>query len=284
MDNRLLTCMACLVAGLTVPAVGSAAFIPLSIGGTDDPASIQATVDAFRTALGDPNNGNAPGPLPNGRREINWDGGGATTASPAGTPFAGFQNTRGALFTTLGSGFLQTPLDAPELTDINPTYETAFNFFSPLRIFTPIGSNITDVLFFVPGPGTTTPATVDGFGAVFSDVDLGTSSSMTFFDVNDNVLFAANVPAGTVAEGSLSFLGATASAGEQIFRVRLVSGTTALGPTDNPTGGVDVAVFDDFLYREPQAVAAVPEPSVLMLLGAELLGLYAFVRGRRRSR
>src|SRR5512146_2602261 len=64
-----------------------------------DAASIQATVDAFRAALGNPNNGNAPGPLFTGRREINWDGGGVTTTiSP--TPFNGFQNTRGALFTT----------------------------------------------------------------------------------------------------------------------------------------------------------------------------------------
>src|SRR6266478_1657185 len=38
-------------------------------------ASIQSTVDAYRAALGDPNNGNNPEPLKNGRREINWDGG-----------------------------------------------------------------------------------------------------------------------------------------------------------------------------------------------------------------
>jgi hypothetical protein len=38
-------------------------------------ASIQNTVDAFRAALGNPNNLNNPGPLQTGRREINWDGG-----------------------------------------------------------------------------------------------------------------------------------------------------------------------------------------------------------------
>ena len=43
----------------------------------------KVTVDAFRTALGDPNNGNNPGPLASGRREINWDGGGNNfTTSP----------------------------------------------------------------------------------------------------------------------------------------------------------------------------------------------------------
>ena len=53
-------------------------------------ASIQSMVDAFRAALGGINNGNVPGPLPGGRREINWDGGGSTATSPAPTPFDGF--------------------------------------------------------------------------------------------------------------------------------------------------------------------------------------------------
>ena len=53
-------------------------FIPPAVfqaaGPTAD--SIQGTVDEFRAALGNPNNGNDPGPLATGRREINWDGGG----------------------------------------------------------------------------------------------------------------------------------------------------------------------------------------------------------------
>jgi hypothetical protein len=42
--------------------------------------SIQSTVDAFRAKLGEPNNGNNPGPISGGRREINWDGGGNNSA------------------------------------------------------------------------------------------------------------------------------------------------------------------------------------------------------------
>jgi hypothetical protein len=53
-----------------------------------DASSIQGTVDAFRAALGDPNNANNPGPLLEGRREINWDGGGGVdTATAPVTPF-----------------------------------------------------------------------------------------------------------------------------------------------------------------------------------------------------
>ena len=40
-------------------------------------AAIQAAVDQFRNDLGNPNNGNAAGSQAGGRREINWDGGGA---------------------------------------------------------------------------------------------------------------------------------------------------------------------------------------------------------------
>jgi len=72
--------------------------------------SIQGSVDEFRAALGEPNNGNAPGPLATGRREINWDGGGAndTTTAPV-TPFNVFLNTRGSRFTTPGIGLSQAP-------------------------------------------------------------------------------------------------------------------------------------------------------------------------------
>src|SRR4030095_13075183 len=50
--------------------------------------SIQSSVDAFRAALKGVNNGNSPGPLLLGRREINWDGGGNVDATTAPvTPF-----------------------------------------------------------------------------------------------------------------------------------------------------------------------------------------------------
>jgi hypothetical protein len=220
--------------------------------------SIQSNVDAFRAELGEPNNANAPGPLSSGRREINWDGGGATTAAPAGTPFAGFQNIRGALFTTPGTGFLQTPLDAPELLDINPTYGKIFTFFSPLRIFVPIGDNIVDVLFFVPGtvtPGPPTPATVSGFGAVFTDVDRSDSTKIEYFNRNGRLLFASNVAA-SPGHQTLSFLG-VAFRDRRIFRVRITNGNTPLGPDDRPFGLIgqtDVVAMDDFIYGEPQPI------------------------------
>ena len=74
-------------------------------------ASIQSTVDAYRAALGNPNNGNNPGPLQIGRREINWDGGNPNVldTTPPVTPFNVFLNTRGSRFTTPGIGLSQAP-------------------------------------------------------------------------------------------------------------------------------------------------------------------------------
>src|SRR5213594_2697901 len=75
-------------------------FIGYSAAGIDA-NSIKPVVDAFRNAMGSPNNGNAPGPLTSGRREINWDGGGNNrSTSVSGNPLTTFLVTRGSLYTT----------------------------------------------------------------------------------------------------------------------------------------------------------------------------------------
>ena len=229
--------------------------------------SIQSSVDEFRAALGEPNNGNAPGPLASGRREINWDGGGAndTTTAPV-TPFNVFLNTRGGQFTTPGTGLSQAPPSGGPQGGLaglfnNPTYGTTFSTFSPLRLFTPVGSNITDALFFLPGSNGTVPATVSGFGAVFTDVDQpdgsgpgqkrgnrGSSTLMEYFGADGELLFSSFVPA-SPGDGSLSFFGILFS-DARIARVRITSGDIAPGPDDD--GKHDIAVMDDFIYGEPQ--------------------------------
>ena len=87
----------------------------------------------------------------------------------AATPFAGFLLNRGALFATPGSGFVQAPASGLAETFANSTYATGFQALSPVRLFSPIGSNVTDVQFFFRSG--LLPATTRGFGAVFADVD-----------------------------------------------------------------------------------------------------------------
>jgi hypothetical protein len=242
-------------------AVGN--FMTFSEGGDNKTVSIQDTVDAFRGKLGDPNNGNAPGLLNAGRREINWDGGGSAT-TVSGTRFDGFLNIRGAQFTTSGTGFVQAPPQGFDTQFNDPTFSETFGVFGPLRIFSPIGSNITDVSFFIPGTNGAQPATVSGFGAIFTDVDLYGSTSMQFYDAANKLIFDEYVPT-AMGDKTFSFLGAVAAAGEEIFRVLITSGNTATGAAkDDPNKGVDLVAMDDFLYAEPKGV---PETGGMGLMG-----------------
>jgi hypothetical protein len=238
-------------------------------------AAVQATVDAFRAALGNPNNGNAPGPLAGGRREINWDGGGSLVTSPAPTPFLGFAVGRGATFTTPGTGFEQ---NAENFANIDPSYATTFAPFSPVRLFAPIGSNVLDAVFSFPGVGG--PAATRGFGVVFSDVDRANTTSLQFFGAGGNSLGTYFAPS-LVGSQTFSFLGVTFD-NAIVSRVRITTGNVALGAgvTDQNGNERDVVVMDDFFYAEPTAV--VPEPATVLLVGAGLALLA--VRARRRAR
>jgi len=252
----------------TTARAASVLFSDVGVGA----ASIQATVDAFRAAVGNPNNANNPGELTSGRREINWDGGG-TANTPGATPFNAFQNIRGALFTTPGTGFTQAPVAAGGLDTVfgNPTYANTFTTFSAARVFSPVGSNITDVTFFIPGTNGGTAATVTAFGAVFADVDLANTTTLQYFDASGASLGTFAVPSivGSVPT-YLSFLGVVFNAGEQVSRVRIISGNAALSATAIDGPNTDLVVLDDFIYSEPRSA---PESSSLVLLGAGLVAL-----------
>jgi hypothetical protein len=251
------------------------AAITFSASGAN-PAGIQTTVDAYRTALGTLN-ANVAGSFGAGRREINWDGVPDALSAPNLLPanFFNVNSPRGVVFSTSGTGFevsANAAVGPIEFDNINVTYSAAFQTFSPQRLFTALGSNITDVNFFVPG--TTTASFTTGFGAVFTDVDLANSTSIQFFDVNNNSLgtFFAQT-----ANNGLSFLGVQFNAGERVGRVRITSGSGALGPNESPT--FDVVAMDDFIYGEP---ANVPEPGTWALLAAGIL--VCSMWGRQRFR
>ncbi len=223
--------------------------------------SIQGSVDRFRDEVS----------VPAGRREINWDGGSATNeaTTTAGNPFTGFQTTRGALFTTPdGTGFVQAPAgsDVPPggLAGLfnNPTYKTSFRAFSGLRLFAAIGGKVTDVTFFVPGGGNVS-ATVNGFAAVFTDVDQpdgsgparkrgnrNASTLIEYYGKNGELLFSSYVPA-SPGEGGFSFFGVVFP-DARVARVRITSGDVAPGPNDSEKD--DVVMMDDFIFGEPRSI------------------------------
>jgi hypothetical protein len=211
-------------------------------------------------------NGNATMELPIGRREINWDGAAPTDATtPPANPFNAFLNTRGAQFTTPGIGLSQAPpAGGPQggLAGLfgNATYGTAFSAFSPLRLFTPVGSNVTNTLFFVPGSNGSIRAAVSGFGAVFTDVDQpdgsgpgtkrgnrGASTLVEFFGADGRLLFSSFVPA-SPGDAGFSFLGIKFN-DARIASVRITAGNVAPGPDDDAIN--DIVMMDDFIYGEP---------------------------------
>jgi len=229
---------------------GQSPFVAYSAAGPDG-TSIAPVVNAFRSVLGT-NNGNALGPQPGGRREINWDGGGAAAlATVFPNPMTTFNTpplSRGAVFVGPATNFEISGQPTPRFGDLNINYPSIFTTFSAPRLFTPLGSNITDVRFFIPG--TNIPSSVNGFGAVFTDVDLPESTSIEYFDGRGESLGRVFVPP---ANTGLSFVGLIFR-NQRIAGVRITSGNAAPGPGANDGGSVDVVVMDDFIYGEPLAV------------------------------
>jgi len=211
---------------------------------------VAAAVDAFRTLLG-PANGGTAGEQPAGRREINWDGAGANPFDNKNDFPADFFNTTvkaGAVFTTAGTGFRN---DSTNFAEINPAYAAQFAFFSPNKIFAPIGSNVLDVLLRVAGQPT--PAVVRGFGIVLSDVDAANATTIQLFAQDGASLGTFAAPIRSDARG-LSFVGVTF---EQaiIARVRITLGTGALATNVNDVsagGTADLVVLDNLVYSEPK--------------------------------
>jgi hypothetical protein len=120
---------------------------------------------------------------------------------------------------------------------------------------------VTEALFFLPGSNGAVPATVSGFGAVFTDVDQPDGSGpskkrgnrqestlIEYFGADGKLLFSSFVPAAP-GDASLSFFGILFD-DPLIARVRITTGDTAPGPDDD--GKQDIAVMDDFIYGQPQ--------------------------------
>jgi hypothetical protein len=203
----------------------------------------------FRASLGDPNNLGVPGEQPTGRREINWDGVPAAVLNVNSFP-GDFFRARGQIFTTKGTGFR---VSDNALADLNAAYASQFAAFSPTKIFVAVGSRELTVDFVVAG--STTPARVNGFGVVFSDVDRAQSTTLAFFDARGRLLRKVHAPRRSDAAG-FSFVGVTFRT-PIVARVRIKSGQAAITGrnADISAGGhADLVAMDDFISGEPHAI------------------------------
>lgn len=227
-------------------------------------AGLQAIVDQFRTDLGGANNG-VGGSFTSGRREINWDGVPDNFSEPNNLPldFFNVNSPRGVIFNAIedatGAALNQFSVSSNTASgvpvrfgNINAAYSTNFTTFSAQRLFTVRNTNIMEVTFVIPG--TNIPATVNGFGVIFTDIDSATGGNRSLIRVygaDGRQLSAASAP---VLDNGLSFVGISFNAGERIARVVIESGNAPLSSTNTDgTNGVDVVAMDDFIYGEPRA-------------------------------
>lgn len=212
---------------------------------------IHSKLNEFRQTLGTQLN-TTPGAI-GGRREINWDG---VATDQLNQPLPGnFFNTPGANISparqkglVYSAGINNFQVSSDGFKHINAAAAESFAAFSGSHTFASVGSNLWEIGFQVPGQPV--DATIRGFGLVFSDVDLPTSTFIEFFNGNKSLgKFHAPVHD---ANGNLSFLGVYFNK-EKVSRVVVHhQGNLAEGGQDVSAGGQkDLVVFDDFLFDEP---------------------------------
>lgn len=210
---------------------------------------INARLDEFRQLLGAQLN-TTPGPV-TGRREAHWDAVPdqllnkklpVDFLNPVGEQ-APVANQRGLIYSAAGN----FQVSKTNFAEVNPAATNQFSSFSGDKSFANISGNLWDVEFQVAGK--TEAAFVSGFGIVFSDVDLPTSTSMEFFN-EERSLGKFFVPA---KQGSnFSFLGVYFK-NEQVTRIRVTHDSHLdQGQKDiSDNGPADLVTMDNFLWSEP---------------------------------
>ena len=239
-----------------INSISGAAVIRVAAGA--NPAAIQAAVDQFRADLGGVNNG-VGGSFATGRREINWDGVPDSFSEPNALPFNFFNvnSPRGVIFHSIanigGNHQFRVSASAASGTtvrfgNIDASYATIFQTLSAERLFHGRFSNEIEIIFLIPG--TSIPATVSGFGAVFCDVD-SSNTFIEYYAPDGNKISGSSL---NVASNGLSFIGTSFNAGERVAKVIIRLGNSNLqsGNVDG-VNSVDVVAMDDFIYGEPHA-------------------------------
>lgn len=212
--------------------------------------NIETMLNAFRHLVG-PVLNTTPG-VTGGRREINWDGipnelmGQKLPVdffNPVGEQ-AIVSRQRGLGYTDEGSFMVS----ANKFAKINAEAATEFAAFSGDKVFANTEASLWGIEFEVAGQRQ--PASVQGFGAVFSDVDTDQSTFIEFFSGEESK-GKFYVPA--QKNGSkFSFLGVCFKQ-TKITSVRIGHNGMLTGSSkDISQGGThDLIVLDDLIYSEP---------------------------------
>src|SRR4051794_19917420 len=197
-----------------------------------DAAAIQPTVDSFAAALGS-------------HRQITWDDVTDALADPNRLPFDRYFG-QGIAF--IQPGFKAFRVSSSSDPVFGPQYVGHFKPYSGQRIFAREDLNDFEVNFFVPG--TRTPAAVNGFGAVFTDVDKDGPARIDYYGPDWTRLGSVTAPK---ANDGLSFAGMKFDSA-QVALVVVHMGEEAFMVHGRPAETTsDLVALDDFVYGDPQA-------------------------------
>jgi hypothetical protein len=261
------------------------------IGGTNTSTtggSANNALSSFEAAIGGVKN-TAASPQNGGFRTITWDGvavdgtdfGGNTIVIVAnkvvGIPINRFE-TQGAFFEEIyavsADGFKSVN------TTVNAASPALFPAFSPTKTFAMFNDNGIGLNFVLASGANVSskPAATRGFGAIFFNVRIASSTSIEYFN-GARSLGKFFVPVGT--QGQAEFLGELFSA-PIVTSVQIICGTDVLFSFDGITstsGGTDTAphnlvVTDDFVYAEPTTPSNA-QPTLTMTAGTFFTGVVA---------
>jgi hypothetical protein len=226
--------------------------------------NITPTIATFRQDVGGVNNG-VGGSYTSGMRELNWDDVPDSLASPYQFPYDFYNKNSplGIIFNTaLESDLPYTSMmvsvpDDPASQYVrfkhfaadNGVLNRKFKPYSGTRVFGGAETNRINVNFYIPG--TNTPATVSGFGAVFTDVDF--EGFISLYDESGKLILTQSIPH---IDNGLSFLGISFSDGTRIARADVWIGNMPLRWENGECGvcNVDYAAMDNVIFSEPRAM------------------------------
>lgn len=236
-------------------------------------SSLSVAMALFRQDLGGTIHSNG-GSYTTGRREIDWEDHPNSNTSATYFPFDYYNKTipKGIVFNTAfdSDTYIPTMITSRALSaypngeyvgfnDPHQQFEPRFKPFSGKKMFSTVYNTRFDVSFYIPG--TKIPATVNGFGMVFADVDYQDSAFITLYDKSGEVIYADYVPAS--GNDGFSFIGVSFSDGTRIARADIVLGLIPLRQSDPGATECynvytecfrDFVAADNVIFGEPRAM------------------------------